>query len=191
MILRKITLSLAAALVFMVQGALAQAPGGMEIPDIKQIPLTREMVQNFIKAMPSVREFSKKNNLDNPPKELGKNPMKAFLAFLKQRNLLDKANDLAKSYGFESMEQLSQVIQSTMLAYGFSKQGKSPEQMKADMQAAIDKIKNDTNVPDAQKKMFLEMISRQMTMMMKMIPPAGNIEAVKGLGDQIDKVMGK
>jgi hypothetical protein len=63
--------------------------------------------------------------------------------------------------------------------------------MKADMQAAIDKIKNDVNVPDAQKKMFLEMIGQQMTMMMKMIPPPGNIEAVKGLGDQIDNVMGK
>ncbi len=191
MILKKITLSFVAALVFMAQGAMAQAPAGMEIPDIKQIPLTRDMVQKFIKAMPSVREFSKKNNLDNPPKELGNNPMNAFLAFLKQRNLLDKANALAKSHGFESMEQLTNVIQSAMLAYGFSKQGKSPEQMKTEMQAAIDQIKNDANVPEAQKKMFLSMIGKQMEMMLKMIPPPGNIEAVKGLGPEIDKAMSK
>ncbi len=182
--------AMAALIFFFAPQAQAQGPG-MSMQDFKHVPLTRDMVANFVASMPAMKAFSQKNKLDKPPRTKGAGPFADFVKYLEQRNLKGEANALLGKYGFSDIRQWMRVSQSVMMAHGFSRSGKTPAQMKTEMRAMIDKITNDPRLPADQKSVLKQRFQAQMEMTLKMIPPAANIEAVREFGPKLDAQLGR
>lgn len=189
--LRILTALAAIAIVFIPQAQAQGAKSSIAMQDIKHVPLTRDMVANFVASMPAMKAFSQQNKLDQPPRKKGGNPFTDFVNYLESRNLKAKADAVIGKFGFSGVRQWMNVSQSVMIAHGFSKSGKTPQQMKAEMRRMIDQITNDQRIPAEQKKALKQRFQHQMNMTLKMIPPEANLAAVREFGPQLDAQMGR
>lgn len=188
----RIAAALAAFGLFIISPAQAQGQKpGISMADIKHVPLTRDMVVNFIASMPAMKAFSKKNKLDKPPQKRGSNPFSDFVKYLESRNLKSQADAVLGKFGFSGVRQWMNVSQSVMIAHGFSRNGKTSKQMKAEMQTMIDQISNDPRIPAEQRDALKKRFQHQMDMTLKMIPPAGNLKVVREFGPRLDAQMGR
>lgn len=177
---------------FITSPAIAQGPQpGMAIPQIKHVPLTRDMVANFVASMPAMKAFSQKNGVDKPPKGMGGDPFTAFVKYLESKGLKSQADAVVGKFGFSDIRQWMNISQSVMIAHGFSKSGKTPEQMKAEMRTMIDQMANDPRIPADQKAALKQRFQHQMDMTLRMIPPSANVKVVKEFGPQLDAQMGR
>ena len=138
-----------AALIFVISPpALAQGPQpGMAIPQIKHVPLNRDMVASIVKSLPEMKAFSERNGLDKPPQDRGVDPITAFINYLEAKGLKPQADALVGKYGFKDVRHWNEVTMSVMIAHGFSKSGKTPEQMKAEMRSMMDQVANNPQIP--------------------------------------------
>jgi hypothetical protein len=84
-----------------------------------------------------------------------------------------------------SIQDWVQVAYSVMLAYSFSERGEGGGSVDSEMAEAIDQIKSDKSIPDAQKEQLIAMLQEQMAQISQLRPPAGNIEAVEPYAEQI------
>lgn len=188
----RILMAVATLAVFAPLPASAQGPEpGMAMPEIKHVPLTSEMVGNFVASMPAMKEFSRQNKLDRPPQERGKDPFTAFVGYLEAKGLKAKADAVVGKFGFSNVRKWMMVSQSVMIAHGFSKSGKTPEQMKQEMKTMIDQVSNDPRIPADQRGVLLQRFKHQMDMTLKMIPPAANIKAVRPYAKVLDESMAR
>ena len=169
--------------------AQAPAPGQLRLPNITHVPLSQDKVQRLLQSMPEMQAFGKKHQLNKLPKGTMKDPNAALMKYLQENNLLNEMQALLNKYGFKSVQEWTRIMQSVTVAYGFAKSGKTPAQMKAEMQAMIDKLQADPNMSPQQKSGLITMFRQQMGMALKMAPPAGNIEVVKQMLPQIEQAM--
>ncbi len=177
---------------FIAPPAIAQGPQpGITMPEIKHVPLTRDLVANFVASMPAMKAFSQKNKLDKPPQKMGGDPFTAFVKYLESKGLKSRVDGVVGKFGFSDVRHWMNVSQSVMIAHGFSKSGKTPEQMKTEMRNMIDQITNDPRIPAQQKDGLKKRFKHQMEMTLKMIPPAANIKAVREFGPKLDAQMGR
>lgn len=182
-------LSVLAALLF-AQMAAAQAPSGHPaMPEISHVALTGETIKSFIGSMPAMMSFMEKHKSNQPPQiRPGETPDDAVLRYLAERGILNEGNALAKSNGFSSLKEWMDVSRSVIIAHEFSLQGKTRKQIEGEMQMALKKLKNDPNIPADQKGQFLQMITQQIEISKKMLPPEANVELVKQYKTQLDEL---
>jgi hypothetical protein len=189
--LRLLATVLAFSLAF-IMPSYAQAPspaGELRLPQITHVPLTQDKVLRLLKSMPEIQAFGKQHQLNKLPKGALADPNAALMKYLEENNLLGKMQAILEKYGFKSVKEWSQIMQSMTIAYGFAKSGKSAAQMKNEMQTMISKVEADPNMTPEQKSSLLAMFRQQMAMALKMAPPAGNIEVVKQVLPQIEQAM--
>ena len=161
----------------------------MRLPQITHVPLDRDKVERLIKSMPEMQAFGKEHKLNKLPKGAARDPNAALMQYLKDNNLQQKLQAMLAKYGFGSIQEWTRTMQSVTIAYGFAKSGKSAAQMKNDMQAMINKIQADPNIPQDQKAGLIAMFKQQMAMALKMAPPPENIAVVKEMIPQIEQAM--
>ncbi len=191
LISRLLAATFALSLAFIpVSFAQAPAPGGqIRLPQITHVPLSVDKIERLIKSMPEMQAFGKTHQLNKLPKGAARDPNAALMQYLKDNKLQEKMRAMLAKYGFGSIKEWTQTMQSVTIAYGFAKSGKSGAQMKSEMQAMINKIQADPNVPQDQKAGLIAMFKQQMAMALKMAPPPENIAVVTKMIPQIEQAM--
>ena len=170
--------------VLLIAPALAQ---GSPQAGLQQIPLTQEFIKRFMSSFPKLIALGKKYGSQAPQGADTKSGpgkvMTAYMTSLEARNEMQKT---LKDNGFKDFDEWTKIATSVALAYGYAKSGKSPEELTAQMDQATEKIKNNPDMPDAQKQQVIAMMRKQAGMM---APLPGNVELAKSMLDELKPVM--
>ena len=147
----------------------------------EDVALTGDMVENFIKSYPEVKAASEgiaqKYNLDTGGEGAG-----AWAAWATATAAWGELDGVASSYGFDGFKQWLQVTMSIAKAYAFAEEGGGID---AGLAQAMEEIKTNPNIPEAQKKMLIEQMGGSMAAVGGMRPSQENIDAVAPYAGQL------
>lgn len=135
--------------------------------------LTGDMVENFIKSYPQVKAdaaaIGKKHNIQ------GGGGADGWGAWMAASGAWGELNGTVTPYGFTDFQQWLQVTMTVAKAYAFAESGGEADSA---MSQAIDEIKNNPNIPEAQKEMLLKQVQGSMAAVAGVRPSQENIDAV-------------
>lgn len=174
---------IAALLAGMLLAALAvAAPATAQMGT--QVELTPQSVEGIIASYPEVKakadELRAKYHV--PDSNGGDNIGKAWGAWLAYGDAMSQFNAVVQAHGFTDFQNWLQTLVSVATAYSFAKNG--PE-MDSGMQTAVDQIKNNPSLSDAQKKQMIDAMTASMGVLSAMKPSDNNLKAVEPYMDQI------
>jgi hypothetical protein len=157
-------------------------------PGYPQVALTDAVVQQFIASYPAVKatadKIGKKYNIAGNNRD----HTHGWGAWMAARSAWGEMDAVVKSYGFANFKAWLDDTISIAMAYAFASHG--PE-MDAGMTQAVEQIKNNPSLSDAQKQMMLQQMQASMGSVSAMRPPQGNIDAVKPYVTQLGSFFGK
>lgn len=155
--------------------------------DVGNVTLTSKNVEALIASFPDVKKAGTalakkyKSGTDG-----GKTTVDAFSAWLAISAAQGELNGVVTPYGFTDFRQWLDVLVATARAYAFAKDGGDVD---AKMAAAIEQIKNNPDIPDAQKKQLLAGIKGAGAVVSTQKPPEVNIAVVTPYMKQLKKVL--
>lgn len=161
--------------------------GGTTVPaPVPQVALTAAMVEKFVKSWPDLQalgdEFAETYGVDDDVTD----PITAFAAWSRTAAAKARIDAVLAKHGFADLDEWSTIANSVMLAYTYD-----PEQLsEANLAAAIAEIKGDAGIPDDQKSAIVEAMRAQFAAARDMVPPPGNVEAVKPFMAEIAEIIG-
>jgi len=159
----------------------------MPQPGFQQVTLTQDMVKRFVSSFPQLKALGKKYESEIPQSaDSSSGPARTVSAYMTSAAARAEMQGMLAAHGFGDFADWSKVATSVALAYGYAKSGKSPDEMGAQADRAIDNIRNNPNMPDEQKQQVIAMMRKQMGLM---APPPGNVDLVKSMMDDIRPVM--
>ena len=141
---------------------------------VKQIPLTDKHIEGFIAAQKDMASVAEKmqGNSDKPDPKV-------------QAEL----ETISKKYGFASFAEYDDVAANiSMVMAGIDPQSRAFTEPKVAIQKEIDEVKNDTTIPEKEKKQMLEELADALKSAQPIQHPA-NIELVKKYWEKIDAVL--
>ena len=141
---------------------------------VKQIPLTAKHVEGFIAAQKDMASVAEKvqGNSDKPDPKV-------------QQEL----EAVSKKHGFASFQEYDDVAANiSMVMAGFDPQSRAFTEPKVAIQKEIDEVKNDTTIPEKEKKQMLDELAEALKSAQPIQHP-GNIELVKKYWEKIDAVL--
>ena len=151
------------------------------------VALTEELVDRWISSQQAITAWGEQHadRLDDLAHEGIPNSVAEFVQPLRSSGLYDEAEDILEKYGFDSPEDWAGVTLRIMHAMGaVQMQGQA---MDYDMQAQLEQMQNDPNIPAEQKEMMLKMMKEGMQMMEKAKnAPQADVDAIR---PQLDKIM--
>lgn len=140
---------------------------------MEDVALSGDMVENFIKSYPEVKAASeaiaKKYDLDT-----GGDGANAWGAWMTATAAWGELNGVVNSYGFDGFKQWLQVTMTIAKAHAFAEEGG----VDAGLAQAMEEIKNNPDLPAAQKKMLLDQMEGTMAAVGGIRPSQENIDAV-------------
>jgi hypothetical protein len=169
---RAFTLALLAAAT-LIAPATGPQPMSASAQMMEDVALTSDMVENFIKSYPQVKAdaeaIGKKYNIE------GGSGTDSWGAWVTATGAWGELNGAVTPYGFTDFQQWLQVTMTVAKAYAFAESGGGVD---AAMSQAIDEIKNNPDIPEAQKEMLLNQMQGSMTAVAGMRPSQENVDAV-------------
>ena len=169
---------------FVAAPALAQ-----DLPQtgIRQVALTEDLVKRFMSSFPQLLDLGKKYDSGRSADKSGSNnPSKVMSAYMANQEARNEMQQVLSDNGFKDFSEWTTVATSVALAYGYVKSGKTPDEMSAQAESAIEKMRNDPRVPDAQKQQMITMMREQMA---RFAPLPGNLEVAKSMMAELKPVM--
>ena len=159
----------------------------MPQPGLRQVPLTQELVRRFMSSFPKLLDFGKKyESSSSDSANASTNPSKVMSAYVSSLEARNEMQRVLSDNGFKDFGEWTKVATSVALAYGYAKSGKTPDELAAASESAVAKIRDNPNMPDAQKQQMITMMRQQMA---QMAPLPGNLEVAKSLIDELKPVM--
>ena len=141
---------------------------------VKQIKLTDRQIEGFINAQKDMSAVAEKmqSNADKPDPKV-------------QAEL----ESIAKKHGFASFQEYDDVAANiSMVMAGIDPQSKAFTEPKVAIQKEIDEVKNDTTIPEKEKKQMLDELAEALKSAQPIQYPA-NVELVKKYWEKIDAVL--
>lgn len=161
--------------------AMAQA-------QMPQVELTRDMVERFLASYPEIRAVGAKYE-KKPERSDSEDPVATFSEFLQHKAALGEIKAILDEHGFKTFTAWLDVARSVAIAYGFVKSGKSPGELGDQAGKALEEIRRNPDLNDAQKQEMELMVKRQMDMLRHFEPSANNLAIVRELQPQIAVVL--
>jgi len=161
--------------------AMAQA-------QMPQIDLNRDMVERFLASYPEIRAVGAKYE-KKPGSASSEDPVAAFSEFLQHKAALGEIKTVLNKHGFKTFVQWLDVARSVAIAYGFVKSGKSPGELGNQADKALEEIRKNPDLNDAQKQQMEMMVKQQMDMLKHFEPSPGNLAIVREMQPQIAAVL--
>lgn len=152
---------------------------------VPQVELTTQSVEGIIASYPEVKAKADelKATYDVPE---GGDIGSAWGAWMAYSDAMGQFNGVVQPYGFADFQTWVTTLVSVSIAYSFAKDG---GQIDASMQQALDQIKNNPNLSDAQKEVMLQQLQASLGVVSAMAPSQANIDAVTPYMDQIAEVL--
>ncbi len=152
-----------------------------------QDALTEELVDRWISSQKAMSDWGDQHadKMDELQHDGIPNSVAEFLQPLRTTDLYDEAENILEGYGFDSPEDWAEVSLRIMHAMGAVQM--EGQAMNYDIQAQIEQMQNDPNIPAEQKEMMLKMMQQGMQMMeMAKNAPKADVDAIR---PQLDKIM--
>ncbi len=141
---------------------------------VKQVQLTAKHVEGFIAAQKDMASVAEKmqSNSDKPDPKV-------------QAEL----ESISKKHGFASFQEYDDVAANiSMVMAGIDPQSRAFTEPKVAIQKEIDEVKNDTTIPEKEKKQMLDELAEALKSAQPIQYPA-NVELVKKYWEKIDAVL--
>ncbi len=167
---------------------LGTPDGANAQPSVQQVPLNPDLVKRFLKTYPELQALSKKYE-KTKPKNDNNNPLEALSSFMTHHEARTDMESVLSTHGFSGFPDWIKVAGSVALAYGFAKSGKSADDLGAQADDAIAKIRNSPQMTEQQKTQMIELLERQRGVVAQFKPLPGNIALVKSMMSEIAAVM--
>jgi hypothetical protein len=146
------------------------------------VPLTADAVQAFIASYPAVKAAADKLSKKYGVKRDDSSEANAWGAWMTATAAWAELNGTVTPYGYSDFQTWLATTISVATAYSFAKEGGA---MDAGMAQALDQIKNNPSLSDAQKKMMLDQLQAATGAVAAMRPPQENIDAVTPYLEQL------
>ena len=119
--------------------------------DVRQVPLTEDMVNRFIASFKGMREVAKKfPNTKLPDSVIDEAPGSEFKHMPEDKRAAMTA--VATANGFKDLEDWSVVGSSIAMSYTYALQGKKPGELAKAISSNISEVKEDPKLNSAQKE---------------------------------------
>jgi hypothetical protein len=163
---------------------LVFASGQNAFAQSTEVPLTFEIVENFIASYPEVR--AKGEELKTEYEVPEGNTSTAFQAWAAVGGAKSALDTTVQAHGFADFSEWLQTFSSVARAYAFVREGGA---LDSEMAEAIEKVRNDPNIPDGQKEMILQQLQHSSAAIAGMRPPQESIDAVEPYSEQLKTVL--
>ena len=142
---------------------------------IKQMKLTEVHVSGFIKAQGDMAKISEK--------------MQGTTAEKPDPKIQAELETISKTNGFKDFAEYDDVAANiSMVMAGIDPQSRNFTEPKVAIQKEIDEVKNDTSIPETEKKQMLDELAEALKSAQPIEHP-GNVELVKKYWEKIDAVL--
>lgn len=169
----RLIFGLLGVLLLAMSAGLNAAPARAQQPDAN-FALTEPMVAGFITSYPAVQAlgetFRERYGLPE-----GDDPASGWQAFMAYRDAMSELDGVVAAHGFAGFGDWIQAATAIAMAYAFAEDGGG---MDSEMAAAIADIRNNPDIPAAQKEMLLQQFQAQAQMLSSIRPPQANLDAV-------------
>lgn len=161
------------------QAARAQIPGS-------DYPLTDAVVTGFIASYPAIEKLGEtlRQRYGVPQ---GDDPASGWQAFLAYRDAMGELDSVVTRHGFSGFGDWVQAATAIAVAYAFAQEGGG---MDSQMAAAMAEIRNNPDIPAAQKELLLQQFQAQSQMMSSMRPTQANLDAVNAHAAELKALFG-
>ena len=160
-------------------GAHSYAAGEGSYPQVK---LTSAIVKAFVASYPTVKATADKVGKKYEVQGDRGDQTGGWGGWMAATAGWAEMNAVVKPYGFSDFKTWLNTTINVALAYSFATHG---AEMDAGMAQAVEQIKNNPSLSDAQKKMMIQQMQASMGAVDTMRPPQGNIDAVKPYSAQL------
>lgn len=156
---------------------------------MRQTELDRALVERFLASYPEVRAVGEKYEKERPGQSGSEDPVAALSGFMQHKQALGEIKTVLDKHDFATFTQWLDVARSVAIAYGFVKSGKTPGELGNQADKALEEIRKNPDLNDAQKKQMELMVTQQMDMLKEFEPPAKNLAIVTEMKPQIAAVL--
>jgi hypothetical protein len=179
-LLRRCATALTGLLILM---AVAGQPA---FTQMAEVPLTPETVENFIASYPEVRAAGEelKAQYDVPEGD----DMSAWQTWRAVGAANSELSAVTQRYGFADFNAWLQTFSTIARAYAFAREG---GEIDSQMAEAIEKVRNDPNIPAAQKELILQQLQHSNAAIAGMRPSEESLNAVEPYGEQLKALFDK
>ena len=180
----RLVAGVAAALVILAAGLFGGAAQA-QMPGQQQVSLTPEVVDRMIQSMPDVRRTAEglQAKYDTGKLKFGNDPAGRWQAWLAYSDASSALGQVCQKYGFKDFPSWVATFSSVAIAHAFARKGGGFDDQMAE---AVEQIRNNPNMSDAQKEMMLKQIEVAAGSLGAMRPSQQNLDAVAPYGDQLE-----
>ena len=162
--LSRLLISAVAVLVLMISPPANYPSADAAEQNFEQIVLSEQQVRSFFTAFPELRKrmeaIEAKYGADFGDDETSGDPLNRLRAYAAIEGAKREMSDALHPYGFSDIDEFKLVGQNIMATYADIMMGDQMPQVNEALKQAFEKIKNDPNIPEVQKKKLLEQFSK-------------------------------
>jgi hypothetical protein len=149
-----------------------------------EVPLTPDIVEGFIASYPDVR--AKGEELKAQHDVPGGNDVTAWQAWIAVGAAKSQLDAAVQAYGFSDFNTWLQTFSTIARAYAFVREGSA---LDTKLTEAIEKVRNDPNIPDGQKEMILQQLQHSGAAIASMRPSEESLKAVEPYSEQLKNTL--
>ncbi len=154
--------------------------------EIKQVPLTENMIDRFVASYPEMKEVSAKF----PPTEAEKDPNREESDLEVMPPEKRKAMEaVATKHGFKDLEEWIAVTNSVAMSYAHVREGKSKKDLDAMVANAVAQAEADQKLTSEQREKAIETFKALGAKLAKLQPLPQNTELVEKMIGKVAPVM--
>lgn len=146
------------------------------IAQVRQVPLTEDMVDRFVASYPDMKEAGAKfPGTENQPGSEGLDALPPD-----KRRAMEA---VAAKHGFKDLEEWITVTSSVAMSYAYVREGKSPDDRKKMVDAAVAQIENDDKLTQEQREAAIaqyRMLGEKLAKLQPLLESAQLVEKMIG-----------
>jgi hypothetical protein len=156
--------------------------------EVRQVPLTADMVDRFIVSFKEMREVAKKfPDTKLPDSVINEAPGSEFKHMAQDKR--EAMNAVATANGFKDLDEWSVVGSSIAMSYTYALQGKKPGELAKAIAMHISEVKEDPKLDPAQKEAQIAQLQDFGQKLARLEPTPDNFELVKQMKAKVAPIM--
>jgi hypothetical protein len=156
--------------------------------DVRQVPLTEDMINRFIASFKGMREVAKKfPNTKLPDSVIDEAPGSEFKHMPEDKRAAMTA--VATANGFKDLEEWSVVGSSIAMSYTYALQGKKPGELSKAISMHISEVKDDPKLNSEQKEEQIARLEDFGQKLGRLEPLPENYALVEQMKDKVKPIM--
>ena len=156
--------------------------------DVRQVPLTEDMVNRFIASFKGMREVAKKfPNTKLPDSVIDEAPGSEFKHMPEDKRAA--MTEVATANGFKDLEDWSVVGSSIAMSYTYALQGKKPGELAKAISMHISEVKEDPKLNSEQKEEQIARLEDFGQKLGRLEPLPENYALVEQMKDKVKPIM--